>query len=65
MHQELSKSNFEDNPPHLQRHLALVQLLKSWSEEDEREDEQEQRDTWEQLKQALDQDRLSNRKLFP
>ena len=61
MYQELSKSNFEDNPPHLQRHLALVQLLKSWREEDE----QEQRDTWEQLKQALDQDRLSNRKLFP
>ena len=65
MFQELSKSNFEDNPSPLQRHLALVQLLKSWREEDEKEDEQEQRDTWEQLKQALDQDRLSNRKLFP
>lgn len=65
MHQELSKSDFGENPSHLQRHLALVQLLESWREEDEKEDEQEQRDTWEQLKQALDQDRLSNRKLFP
>jgi len=50
---------------HTQKHLALVHLLKSWREEDEEENEQEQRDTWEQLKQALDEDRLSSRKLFP
>jgi hypothetical protein len=41
--------------------LALIQLLKSWREGDE----QEQRSTWEYLKQALDEDRLSERKLFP
>ncbi len=40
---------------------ALIQLLKSWREGDE----QEQRSTWEYLKQALDEDRLSERKLFP
>lgn len=28
-------------------------------------DEEEQRETWEYLKRALDEDRLSDRKLFP
>ena len=40
---------------------ALIQLLKSWRDGDEHE----QRSTWEYLKQALDEDRLSERKLFP
>lgn len=44
-----------------QKNHALIQLLKSWREGDE----QEQRSTWEYLKQALDEDRLSERKLFP
>jgi len=44
-----------------QKNLALIQLLRSWREGDE----QEQRSTWEYLKQALDEDRLSERKLFP
>jgi hypothetical protein len=44
-----------------QKKAALVQLLKSWREGDE----QEQRETLEYLKKALDEDRLSDRKLFP
>jgi len=40
---------------------SAVALLQSWCDEDA----QEQRETWEFLKTALDQDRLSNRKLFP
>ncbi|SRR6266540_185328 len=41
---------------------AALALLQSWAEEG---DEQEQRDTWEYLKIVLDEDRLSDRKLFP
>ncbi len=44
-----------------QKNRALIQLLRSWREGDE----QEQRNTWEYLQQALDEDRLSERKLFP
>ena len=38
-------------------------LLQSWNVEEPPERE-EQRETWEYLKQALDEDRLSDRKLF-
>ncbi|MBE9030658.1 antitoxin family protein [filamentous cyanobacterium LEGE 11480] len=37
---------------------AALDLLRSWREEG---DEQEQKETWEFLKQALDEDRLSDR----
>ena len=40
---------------------SAIALLQSWCDEDA----QEQRETWEFLKTALDQDRLSDRKLFP
>jgi hypothetical protein len=40
---------------------AAIDLLRSWREEG---DEQEQRETWEFLKTALDEDRLSDRPLF-
>lgn len=40
-----------------------VALLKSWCVEDPQE-QQEQQETWEYLKTALDEDRLSDRKLF-
>ncbi len=40
---------------------SAVALLQSWNDEDE----QEQRETWAFLKAALDEDRLSDRKLFP
>jgi tetratricopeptide (TPR) repeat protein len=39
---------------------AALALLQSWYEEDPRE----QRETWKYLKKALDEDRLSDRKLF-
>ncbi|MDQ6659556.1 MAG: hypothetical protein M3Z24_01160 [Chloroflexota bacterium] len=51
--------NYNENPH--QRNDALIQLLRSWREGDE----QEQRDTWKYLQHALDEDRLSDRKLFP
>jgi len=41
---------------------AALDLLRSWREEG---NEEEQRETWEFLQQALDEDRLSNRPLFP
>ena len=40
---------------------SAIALLQSWCDEDA----QEQRETWTFLKTALDQDRLSDRKLFP
>ncbi len=43
-----------------EKNRALIQLLRSWREGDE----QEQHSTWEYLKRALDEDRLSERKLF-
>ncbi len=39
---------------------AALDLLAKWSQEDPHE----QRETWEYLKRALDEDRLSSRKLF-
>ncbi|HKV59230.1 MAG TPA: hypothetical protein VJO32_13150 [Ktedonobacteraceae bacterium] len=44
----------------LQKKRDLIQLLKSWREGDE----QEQHETLEYLKQALDENRFSDRKLF-
>ena len=40
---------------------GLIRLLRSWREE---ENGEEQRETWEYLKHALDEDRLSYRRLF-
>lgn len=58
---ELKKNELRQSATQSQKIHGLIQLLKSWREGDE----QEQRDTWEYLKQALDEDRLSERKLFP
>jgi len=44
-----------------QQHKALKELTRLWIEEG---DEQEQTETWEYLRQMLDEDRLSNRPLF-
>ncbi len=44
------------------RRKALIRLLQSWREEG---DEQDQIETLKFLQQALDEDRLSDRKLFP
>ena len=43
---------------------ALRALLRSWREETDPEELQDQRETWEYLKQALDENR-TYRKLFP
>jgi hypothetical protein len=45
-----------------EQQTKLVNLLQSWIDE---EDEQEQQETGEYLIEALDQDRLSERPLFP
>ena len=45
-----------------QQHKALKELTRLWIEEG---DKQEQTETWEYLRQALDEDRFSNRPLFP
>jgi hypothetical protein len=55
-----SESNVECESPPINQ--AAIDLLRFWREEG---DEEEQRETWEFLKQALDEDRLSNRPLFP
>jgi hypothetical protein len=45
-----------------EKSAKLVNLLQSWIDED---DTTEQKETGEYLVQALDEDRLSDRKLFP
>jgi hypothetical protein len=49
--------------PDMDVNQALA-MLQSWDVE-EYPERQEQRETWEYLKKALDEDRLSDRKLFP
>ncbi len=58
---EIEKKGLPQSITPSQKKRALIQLLRSWRESDE----QEQRNTWEYLRQALDEDRLSERKLFP
>jgi hypothetical protein len=48
-------------PPTPEEARGLIELLRSWQEGDA----EEQRETWEFLKVALDEDRPSCRKLFP
>jgi len=45
----------------MQKNQAAIELLRSWRQGDE----QEQRETLAYLKRVLDEDRLSDRKLFP
>lgn len=58
---EIENKELSQSVAQSQKNRALIQLLRSWREGDEHE----QRSTWEYLKQALDEDRLSERKLFP
>ena len=54
----------DESPPRIrERNQAAIALLRSWRSE--RADAQEQHETLEFLKKALDQDRVSDRKLFP
>lgn len=52
----------DEHLPSSRRQAELVSLLKSWVEDG---DPEEQRETGEYLIRALDEDRLSDRKLFP
>ena len=51
-----------NSPEQVTRNQALKNLLQSWEDEG---DDQEQTETWEFLRQALDEDRLSDRPLYP
>ena len=57
---EIKKNEHYQSVAQSQKNRALIQLLRSWREGDE----EEQQKTWAYLKQALDEDRLSERKLF-
>ena len=61
---ERALSQAEEEARRIQREKneALIQLLQSWSEEG---DEEEQRQAFENLKRTLEEDRLGYRKLFP
>ena len=48
----------------IEHNQGLITLLDSWAEGSD-EDRAEQRETWEYLKKALDENRLSDRPLFP
>ncbi|MGH2562759.1 MAG: hypothetical protein ACRDJH_27175 [Thermomicrobiales bacterium] len=48
----------------IEKNQGLIALLDSWASATE-VDIQEQKETWEWLKKALDEDRPSYRKLFP
>jgi len=54
------EGNKADSDDEEQKRKELLRLLQSWLEEDEKE----QIETLSYLKQALDDDRLSDRKLF-
>ncbi|NJL92030.1 MAG: hypothetical protein HC916_21330 [Coleofasciculaceae cyanobacterium SM2_1_6] len=51
------------NVEQAQKNQAAIDLLDSWINNDE--DASEHQQTWDFLKVALDEDRLSNRPLFP
>jgi hypothetical protein len=49
----------------IRKNQPAIELLRSWMETKDEDDAAEQRETWEYLKKVLDEDRLSDRKLFP
>lgn len=67
MYQRIDKNPSEEagkfTLPDIDVDQALA-LLQSWNVEESPERD-EQRETWEFIKQALDEDRLSDRNLFP
>ena len=58
----LSQAEEEARRVQREKNEALIQLLQSWSEE---ADEEEQREAFENLKRTLDEDRLGYRKIYP
>lgn len=59
---ESSKTELAPEEERMRKNLAAIELLRSWCEEG---DEQKQQETWKFLKQALGEDRHSDRKLSP
>jgi hypothetical protein len=51
------------NAEQAQKNQAAINLLDSWLSEDE--DASEHQQTWDYLKKVMDEDRLSDRPLFP
>jgi hypothetical protein len=51
----------EQRQEQIRRNQAAIELLNAW----EQEDAEEQRETWEFLKRALEEDALSFRRVFP
>jgi hypothetical protein len=51
------------DPEQAEKNQAAIDLLDSWLNDDE--DPVDQQQAWECLKTALDEDRLSDRPLFP
>ena|SRR5436309_1769734 len=63
---QIRRENSEDarGQAQIKRNQGVIQLLDSWAEGTE-EDAAEQRETWKYLKQALDEDRMSDRPFYP
>lgn len=57
---DTQKQGTADREEQIRRNQAVIEMLNAW----EHEDAQEQRETLEFLLRALDEDRLSSRKLF-
>lgn len=68
-HTTLLESEVEDSTDqHRARRAdnrAAIALLDAWAATDDTDDEREQQQTWAHLQTALDDNRLSYRKLFP
>jgi hypothetical protein len=67
MHERINKNLSEEAGKFVLPDMDLSQalaVLQSWNVEESPERE-EQRETWEFLEQVLDEDRLTDRKLFP
>lgn len=56
---DITKLSLEER---IERNQGAIDLINSWIEDG---DEQEQTETWEYLRKVLDEDRFSNRLLFP
>ena len=59
-----ARAEQDERSEQARRNQAAIELLRSWREV-EGEDAEEQRETGEFLMKALDEDRWSDRKLFP
>jgi hypothetical protein len=63
--EQLPEIEDEERRRQREKNQAAIDLLDSWLNETDPDVIREQRETWEFLKKALDEDRPSYRKLFP